>query len=103
MSVYLSLRHGWGHHAEFQACGILNAHRSGHPHAPAIRHQRGQLGHRPTAAVSANILLGNLLSAATVLLMGLVLNVGNLRFAAIEIPFLLLPLALIWLKHPLAK
>ena len=50
------------------------------------------------------ILLGNLLSAAGILLiMALALHVGNLRLAAIEIPFLLPPLALIWLKHPLAK
>jgi len=47
-------------------------------------------------------LWGNLLNAATVLLLlGLALNVGNLRLAALEIPFLLLPL--IWLKHPLAR
>jgi hypothetical protein len=36
-------------------------------------------------------------------MMSSALRVGNLRLAAIEVPFLLLPLALIWLKHPLSR
>jgi hypothetical protein len=47
---------------------------------------------------------GNLLSAVGILfMMSSALRVGNLRLAAIEVPFLLLPLALIWLKHPLSR
>ena len=46
----------------------------------------------------------NLLNAAVILLIiAYALNAGNLHTALIEIPFVLLPLALIWLKHPLAK
>jgi hypothetical protein len=49
-------------------------------------------------------LVGNLLNAAGVLLLlALALHTGNLRMAALEIPFLLVPLALLWLKHPLAQ
>lgn len=45
---------------------------------------------------------GNLLSAAMILLiMALALNTHNIKIALIEIPFLLLPLILIWLGHPL--
>jgi hypothetical protein len=47
---------------------------------------------------------GNLLNAAVILLiMALALKTGNLKTALIEIPFLLMPLAMIWLGHPLKK
>jgi len=43
----------------------------------------------------------NLLNAAMILLiMALALRAGNIRTALIEIPFLLLPLVMIWLGHP---
>jgi hypothetical protein len=47
---------------------------------------------------------GNLLNAAVILLiMALALKTGNLKTALIEIPFLLMPLTMIWLGHPLKK
>jgi hypothetical protein len=47
---------------------------------------------------------GNLLNAAVILLiMALALKTGNLKTALIEIPFLLMPLVMIWLGHPLKK
>lgn len=45
--------------------------------------------------------LSNVLHAMTILLiMALSLNNGNYQVALIEIPFLSLPLILIWLKYP---
>ena len=45
---------------------------------------------------------GNLLSAAVILIiMALALNAHNIKTALNEIPFLLLPLMLIWVGHPL--
>lgn len=45
--------------------------------------------------------LGNLLNAISILLiMALALRAENLKMALIEIPFLALPLILIWLKYP---
>lgn len=45
--------------------------------------------------------LGNILNAVTiVLIMALSLNAGNYKIAFIEIPFLAMPLILIWLKYP---
>ncbi|MBD2757027.1 hypothetical protein [Spirosoma validum] len=45
--------------------------------------------------------IGNLLNAIMiVLIMALSLNAGNYKMALIEIPFLALPLVLIWLKYP---
>lgn len=45
---------------------------------------------------------GNLLRAVQLVLMiSLVLKVGNYKFALVEVPFLLVPLVLIYLGHPL--
>ncbi|MGQ3012829.1 MAG: DoxX family protein [Flavobacteriales bacterium] len=45
---------------------------------------------------------GNLLNAVSIVwIMALALRAENIKMALIEIPFLALPLVLIWLKHPL--
>lgn len=45
--------------------------------------------------------ISNLLHATTILvIMALSLKAGNYKIALIEIPFLALPLILIWLKYP---
>ena len=45
--------------------------------------------------------VGNLLNAIVILLiMAFSLQAGNVKMAFIEIPFLALPLLLIWLKYP---
>jgi hypothetical protein len=45
--------------------------------------------------------MANLLNAIiTLVIMALSLRTGNLRIALIEVPFLALPLLLIWLKYP---
>jgi len=45
--------------------------------------------------------LGNILNAfMIVMIMGLGLRAGNYRIALIEIPFLVMPLVMIWLKYP---
>lgn len=47
---------------------------------------------------------GNLINASLILLiMALALNKGNVKLTLIEIPFLILPLLLIYLGHPLKK
>lgn len=49
-------------------------------------------------------LLGNILNAISILIiMALAINAGNFKIALMEIPFLLLPLVLIWLKYPFLK
>ena len=48
--------------------------------------------------------MGNVLRAVLlILMMSLALKGGNYKFALIEIPFLLIPLVLIYLGHPLKK
>ena len=45
--------------------------------------------------------LGNVLNAFTIILiMCSALRVGNFKMVLIEIPFLIIPLVLIWLKYP---
>ncbi len=45
--------------------------------------------------------IGNLLNAISILLiMALALHAGNYKLALMEIPFLALPLIMIWLKYP---
>src|SRR6187399_2046490 len=45
--------------------------------------------------------LGNMLHAfLIVMIMGLGLRAGNYRIALMEIPFLAMPLVMIWLKYP---
>ena len=47
---------------------------------------------------------GNLLNAISIVfIMTMALRAGNIRIALIEIPFLLIPLVLIWLKYPSFK
>ncbi|MBC8085504.1 MAG: hypothetical protein H7Z21_20080 [Hymenobacter sp.] len=105
VSVFLSVQHGWA--------GITQTLK------PAGAELLAGLGFTKstlyafsvyTLAVAALLLfpqtffLGNLLNAAGFLLLAaLALRTGNLRLAATELAVLLLPLALIWLKHPLAK
>jgi len=47
-------------------------------------------------------LIGSLVNAFLILtIMALSLKSGNPKIAIIEIPFLIMPLVMIWLKHPL--
>ena len=48
--------------------------------------------------------IGNLFNAfAIVLIMALALKSGNYKMALIEIPFLVMPLIMIWLNYPFKK
>lgn len=45
--------------------------------------------------------LGNVLNAMSiVLIMALAMRAGNIKMVLMEIPFLILPLVMIWLKYP---
>lgn len=48
--------------------------------------------------------LGNVLNAISiVIVMALAIKAGNFKMAFTEIPFLVLPLIMIWLKYPFVK
>lgn len=48
--------------------------------------------------------LGNMLNAISiVIIMALAMKAGNFKMVLMEIPFLIMPLVLIWLKYPFIK
>lgn len=54
--------------------------------------------------IPSTFFVGNLLNALAILLiMALALQSGNYNMALIEIPFLAIPLIMIWLKYPFKK
>ena len=105
VTVYLSAKHGWG--------GITGNVK------PEEDQMMASLGiSKPMLTVISVALLavavlvlfpqtffiGNVLNAITILLiMAYAIQSGNLKIALIEVPFLLMPLLLIWLQHPLTK
>jgi len=51
--------------------------------------------------IPGTFFLGNMLNAfLIVMIMGLALRAGNYRITLIEMPFLIMPLVMIWLKYP---
>ena len=102
VSVSLSFKHGWD-----------TFHYKDNPESAKMMNE---LGIGPTAipfigflTIAIGVLLlipktfftGNMLSAVSiVLIMALALRAGQVRIALIEIPFLALPLIMIWLKYP---
>ena len=101
VSVFLSIKHGWD---VFQPSNVEQTKMMGDLGItkPIIRY----LG---TFSIIIGLMLffpqtffiSNVLNAVTILLiMALSLKAGNYTIVLIEIPFLTLPLVLIWLKYP---
>lgn len=102
ISVFLSFKHGWD---------SLNVKNN-----PESLKMMTELGIKQSYVPAMGILmivigllllfprtffLGNVLNAISILLiMALALNAGNIKIALIEIPFLIMPLVMIWLKYP---
>ena len=103
ITAFLSFKHGWdGLTMKPEAVNMLTE--------LGIGELGGKVMSVFTIAVGLLILFpqtffaGNLLNAALILLiMALSLKTGNLKTALIEIPFLLMPLVMIWLGHPFKK
>ena len=102
VSAFLSLKHGWDAFQPMtpeQATMMTNLGitRSAMPYFGAFSIIVGVLLLFPQT-----FFLSNVLNAVTiVLIMALSLRAGDSKTALIEIPFLALPLVLIWLKYPL--
>ncbi|WP_299183052.1 hypothetical protein [uncultured Chryseobacterium sp.] len=105
VSVGLSFKHGWD---------SFNV--KSHPESLKMM---TELGIKPTFVPAMGVamlvigalllfpktfFLGNILNAISiVIIIALAINAGNFKIAFMEIPFLLLPLVLIWLKYPFLK
>ncbi len=101
-SAFLSIKHGWD---AFQPANAeqtkmmenLGITKTMTPYFGALSILIGLMLFFPQTFLVANIL-----NAVTiVLIMALSLHAGDYKIALIEIPFLALPLLLIWLKYPL--
>lgn len=102
ISVVLNFKHGWdtfNYKNNPQSLKMMNELGIGEPVIPYFA----------VLTVLAGILLmipktffwGNVLNAMSiVLIMALAIRAGNMKMVLIEIPFLLLPLVMIWLKYP---
>jgi hypothetical protein len=106
-TVYMSITHGW------QALNMKPGDTG--PGADLIRKlnlSQGVIKAFAILTILSGLLIlfpqtfvtGNILNAIGILfIMAMLLNIRDIKPALIEIPFLLIPLVLIYLKHPLAK
>jgi uncharacterized membrane protein YphA (DoxX/SURF4 family) len=102
ITAYFSFRHGWDalhindHPAQAQMMNGLGISKTFIPFVAIVSIASGLLILFPQT-----FFIGNLMNAfLTLTIMALTLKAGNYRTALIEIPFLMIPLILIWLKHP---
>lgn len=105
ITVYLNIKHGWS--------GLMNKM------SPEEAKMFADLGLETAMIKVISVLslatavmilfpqtffIGNLVNAGVILLiMALALKTGNIRTALMEIPFLLMPLVMIYLGHPFKK
>lgn len=103
-SAFLSIKHGWdafqpanAEQAKMMAnLGVTN---SVMPYFGALSILIGLMLFFPQT-----FFIANLLNAVTiVLIMAMSLRAGDYKMALLEIPFLALPLIMIWLKYPFSK
>lgn len=102
VSALLSIKHGWdafqpANAEQVKMMSNLGITKSVMPYFGALSMIIGLMLFFPQTFFT-----GNVLNAVTiVLIMALSLKAGDYKMALIEIPFLALPLILIWLKYPL--
>jgi hypothetical protein len=102
ISVTLSFKHAWdsvyykNNPESFEMMESLGISETFIPYLAAVAIVIGVL-----LLIPYTFFLGNMLNAfLIVMIMGLALRAGNYRIALIEIPFLVMPLVMIWLKYP---
>lgn len=105
VSVYLAFSHGWGsinykkHPESLKMMGELGITETMMPLFGGITLLIGVL-----LIIPKTFFLGNTLNAISiVVIMALAMRAGNFKLVLIEIPFLIMPLVLIWLKYPFLK
>lgn len=101
-SVFLNFKHGWdtfhykSNPTSLKMMTELGISESLIPWLGALPILTGIL-----LLIPKTFFIGNVLSAVSiVLIMALALNSGNIKMTLIEIPFLIIPLVMIWLKYP---
>ena len=101
VSAFLSFKHGWdafqtANPEQAKMMADLGIGKAMMPYVGVFSILTGLMLFFPQT-----FFLSNVLNACTIILiMALSLNIGNYKMALIEIPFLCMPLILIWLKYP---
>lgn len=102
VSVYLAFSHGWStlnykkHPESLKMMNELGITETMIPFFAGLTLLIGVL-----LLIPKTFFLGNMLNAISILIiMALAMRVGNFKMVLIEIPFLMMPLVLIWLKYP---
>jgi len=102
VSVSLSFKHGWdmlNYKSTPGSLKMIKALGISEPVVPFFSILTIAIG--ILLLIPRTFFLGNVLNAMSiVLIMALAIKSGNIRIVLIEIPFLVLPLLLIWLKYP---
>ncbi len=102
ISVTLSFKHAWDTlHYKSNPGSVEMMERLGinEPFIPYLAFLAIAIGF--LLLIPRTFLLGNMLNALLIMvIMGLALRAGDYRMALIEIPFLAIPLVMIWLKYP---
>lgn len=105
VAVFLAFKHGWEtldykkHPESLKMLNDLGISESMVPVFGGLTLLIGVL-----LLIPKTFFLGNVLNAISiVIIMALAIKSGNFKMAFMEIPFLVLPLIMIWLKYPFAK
>lgn len=102
ISVSLSFKHGWdtfNYRNNPESVKIMNELGINESFIPFFGVLAVVIG--ILLLIPRTFFLGNMLNAISILLiMALALRSGNYKMALIEIPFLVMPLLMIWLKYP---
>lgn len=105
VSVYLAFKHGWDtlnykkHPESLKMMNELGISTTMIPIFGGLTILIGVL-----LLIPKTFFLGNMLNAISiVIIMALAIKAGNYKMVLIEIPFLVMPLVMIWLKYPFTK
>lgn len=105
VSVFLAFKHGWemfNYKNNPGSLKMMNELGIGEPVIPFFGAVTILIG--VLLLIPRTFFLGNVLNAISiVVIMALAVRAGNFRMALVEIPFLLMPLVMIWLKYPFVK
>jgi hypothetical protein len=105
ISAFLNFRHGWASlniRSNPESSRMLETLGIGRQFVPALGITMIVIGF--LLMIPRTFFIGNLLYAVSILsIMALALHSGNYRIALMEIPFLIMPLALIGLQYPFSN
>ncbi|MCH5717119.1 hypothetical protein [Niabella hibiscisoli] len=102
VSVFLAFKHGWdtfNYKKHPESLKMMNDLGIPEPMIPIFAGLTLLIG--VLLLIPKTFFAGNVLNAISILIiMALAMRTGNFKMALMEIPFLIMPLVLIWLKYP---